>query len=37
MDWQQLDDLVPDQFDKYWQFTLEFLKIARSFWPERLK
>jgi ATP-dependent helicase/nuclease subunit B len=37
MDWQQLDGLVPDQFDKYWQFTLEFLKIARSFWPERLK
>ena len=32
----KLDDLVPDRFDKYWQFTLEFLKIARSFWPERL-
>src|SRR5262249_3625587 len=27
----------PDQFDKYWQFTLDFLKIARNFWPERLK
>jgi ATP-dependent helicase/nuclease subunit B len=37
MDWALLDDLVPDQFDKYWQFTLEFLKIARSYWPERLK
>ena len=37
MDWQQLDGLVPDQFDKYWQLTLDFLKIARSFWPERLK
>ncbi|HET7912614.1 MAG TPA: double-strand break repair protein AddB, partial [Pseudolabrys sp.] len=37
MDWQQLDGLVPDQFDKYWQFTLDFLKIARSYWPERLK
>jgi ATP-dependent helicase/nuclease subunit B len=37
MDWALLDDLVPDQFDKYWQFTLEFLKIARSFWPERLE
>ena len=37
MDWQQLDNLMPDQFDKYWQFTLEFLKIARSFWPDRLK
>ena len=37
MDWAQLDGLVPDQFDQYWQFTLDFLKIARSFWPERLK
>jgi len=37
MEWTRLDGLVPDQFDKYWQFTLEFLKIARSFWPERLK
>jgi ATP-dependent helicase/nuclease subunit B len=36
IDWVLLDDLVPDQFDKYWQFTLEFLKIARTFWPERL-
>ena len=25
--------LVPDQFDKYWQHTLEFLQIAREFWP----
>src|SRR5262249_28170827 len=31
------DTLVPDQFDKYWQLTLDFLKIARSYWPERLK
>src|SRR5262249_36331375 len=37
MDWALLDDLVPDQFDEYWQFTLKFLKIARSYWPERLK
>ena len=37
MDWRKLDDLVPDRFDKYWQFTLGFLKIARSYWPERLK
>ena len=36
MDWQKLDGLVPDRFDKYWQFTLEFLKIARNYWPERL-
>jgi ATP-dependent helicase/nuclease subunit B len=36
-DWQRLDGLVPDRFDKYWQLTLDFLKIARSYWPERLK
>ena len=36
-DWQRLDNLVPDQFDKYWQLTLDFLKIARSYWPERLQ
>ncbi len=36
MDWKKLDDLVPDQFDEYWQRTLDFLKIARSYWPERL-
>jgi ATP-dependent helicase/nuclease subunit B len=37
VDWQRLDGLVPDQFDKYWQLTLDFLKIARTYWPERLK
>ncbi|MFZ1952816.1 MAG: double-strand break repair protein AddB [Pseudolabrys sp.] len=37
MDWQRLDALVPDQFDKYWQLTLDFLKIARNYWPLRLK
>jgi ATP-dependent helicase/nuclease subunit B len=31
--WDRLDDLVPDDFDKYWQLTLEFLKIARQAWP----
>ena len=24
---------MPDQFDQYWQHTLDFLKIAREFWP----
>src|SRR5665213_2874349 len=33
VDWSALDRLVPDQFDKYWQHTLDFLKIARDFWP----
>jgi hypothetical protein len=27
--WQQLDGPVPDQFDKYWQFTLDFQDCAR--------
>ena len=31
--WQQLDTLVPDDLDKYWQDTLRFLKIAREQWP----
>jgi ATP-dependent helicase/nuclease subunit B len=31
--WQRLDDLVPDQFEKYWQLTLQFLKVARETWP----
>ena len=35
--WSRLDDLVPDQFDAYWQLTLRFLQIAREQWPEILK
>jgi ATP-dependent helicase/nuclease subunit B len=34
--WDRLDDLVPDHLDKYWQLTLEFLKIARTEWPKIL-
>jgi ATP-dependent helicase/nuclease subunit B len=34
--WERLDDLVPDHLDKYWQLTLEFLKIARTAWPAML-
>ncbi len=33
VDWSALDRLVPDQFDEYWQHSLEFLQIARNFWP----
>ena len=33
VDWNALDRLVPDQFDKYWQHTLQFLQIAREHWP----
>jgi ATP-dependent helicase/nuclease subunit B len=34
--WDRLDELVPDHLDKYWQLTLDFLKIARTAWPEIL-
>ena len=33
VDWSELDALVPDQFDVYWQHSLKFLKIAREAWP----
>jgi ATP-dependent helicase/nuclease subunit B len=34
--WEALDGLVPDQLDKYWQHSLEFLRIARHAWPAHL-
>ena len=37
VDWAALDTLAPEAFDKYWQLTLEFLGIARQYWPEILK
>jgi ATP-dependent helicase/nuclease subunit B len=37
VDWSQLDSLVPDHLDKYWQLTLDFLKIAREAWPAILQ
>lgn len=37
VNWDRLDDLVPDDLDPYWQLSLRFLKIAREFWPARLK
>src|SRR3954453_3408738 len=35
--WDALDDLVPDQLDRYWQHSLEFLRIARTAWPAYLQ
>jgi ATP-dependent helicase/nuclease subunit B len=35
--WSRLDDLVPDNFDRYWQQTLRFLEIAREAWPAMLR
>src|SRR6195256_6468515 len=34
--WDALDGLVPDQLDKYWQYSLEFLRVARQPWPAPL-
>jgi ATP-dependent helicase/nuclease subunit B len=34
--WERFDQLVPDAHDRYWQLTLEFLKIAREAWPQIL-
>src|SRR3954447_10938124 len=36
VDWDALDKLVPDQLDRYWQHSLEFLRIARKAWPQHL-
>jgi ATP-dependent helicase/nuclease subunit B len=35
--WDALDGLVPNQLDKYWQYSLEFLQIARHAWPAHLR
>src|SRR6202035_3906976 len=37
IEWSRLDGLVPEHVDRYWQLTLDFLKIAREAWPEILK
>ena len=34
--WEKLTTLVPENFDTYWQLTLEFLKIAGEYWPAQL-
>ena len=36
VDFKALDGLVPDALDSYWQITLDFLKIAREWWPAYL-
>jgi len=37
VDWTALDGLVPDALDQYWQLSLDFLKIARQWWPAFLQ
>src|SRR3979409_2570752 len=29
--------VVPDEFDKYWQHSLDFLRIAHKAWPDHLR
>lgn len=35
--WDRLDTLVPGEHDRYWDMALDFLKIARDFWPTFLE
>ncbi|RTM00365.1 double-strand break repair protein AddB [Ancylobacter aquaticus] len=35
--WERLDALVPGEHDRYWDMALDFLKIARTFWPAFLE
>ena len=36
VDWNALDNLVPDDLDHYWKLTLDFLRIASVTWPAYL-
>ena len=35
--WDRLDDLVPDELDKYWEHTLGFLKFIHPHWRALLE
>ncbi|MDB5593326.1 MAG: addB [Hyphomicrobiales bacterium] len=35
-DWTGLRRLAPEEYDRYWSITLDFLKIATQFWPAYL-
>ena len=35
--WDALDELVPEQYDKYWQLSVKLLDVIRKHWPEELK
>ena len=37
LDWEALDKLDAADHALWWQLTLEFLKIARIYWPQRLE
>ncbi len=35
-DWNELSGLVPEDHARYWQITLDFLKIVQEAWPAHL-
>src|SRR4051794_26577001 len=37
VEWSGFDGLVPDALDQYWQYTLQFLTIAKDVWPDILR
>jgi ATP-dependent helicase/nuclease subunit B len=37
VDWKAFNGIVPDHLDRYWQLTLDFLKIASQAWPAYLE
>ena len=36
VDWSRLDGLVPEELDRYWQLTLDFLKVIHEPWRAHL-
>lgn len=36
LDWQNLQNIVPDEYAAHWQETLNFLKIITKYWPDIL-
>ncbi len=37
VDWSRLERLEPEEYDRYWRITLDFLKIAFAHWPDWLR
>jgi ATP-dependent helicase/nuclease subunit B len=35
--WDALDNLVPEEYDRYWQLSVALLNILRKEWPDELK
>jgi ATP-dependent helicase/nuclease subunit B len=37
VEWGAFGGLVPDALDQYWQFTLQFLNVAKDVWPNIMR